>query len=113
MSKINLNYGKCNDIIKNGCPIELVLRVLGGKWKGIIIDALQYSPSYYNQLHRDIEGISRKVLTEQLFDLENYGIVSRSEINHRPKKVLYQLTEKGQEVYFLVGKINDILKITH
>lgn len=61
MNKINLNYGKCNDIIKNGCPIELVLRVLGGKWKGIIIDALQHSPSYYNQLHRDIEGISGSV----------------------------------------------------
>lgn len=104
-----LVYGNCNDVIKDGCPIEYVLKTFGGKWKGIIIDTLSRSSRYYNNLHRDISGISRKVLTEQLSELEKQDIIFRHETDDYPKRVLYSLTDKGYEIYSLICKINDLL----
>lgn len=100
MSINTLNYGDCNKVIREGCPIEYVLSVLGRKWNGIIINYLYDTPSFYNELHRSISGISRKILTNQLKELQAEDIVSRTETNDNPKKVQYALTLKGEQLYY-------------
>ena len=59
-------------------PIEYVLSVLGKKWNGVIINYL-FEAKFYNELHRSISGISRKILTNQLRELQAENIVSRIE----------------------------------
>ncbi|MGX0911448.1 winged helix-turn-helix transcriptional regulator [Staphylococcus caprae] len=95
-----LNYGNCSEVIRDGCPIEYVLSILGRKWNGIIINHLFKTPSFYNELHRSISGISKKILTNQLKELQAENIVSRIETNDNPKKVQYALTQKGQQLYY-------------
>ncbi|MBM7645019.1 DNA-binding HxlR family transcriptional regulator [Scopulibacillus daqui] len=90
-------YGTCTFTVKQACPIELTMHIFGGKWKGIILSLLSQSPMYYNAMRREIPGISQRILTLQLRDLENDGIIEREETNDNPKKVLYYLTALGED----------------
>lgn len=104
-----IKYGDCNAVIQRGCPIETVLRALGGKWKGIIISALYHEPHFYNALHRDISGISRKTLTEQLNDLISLQIVQREEMDDYQKRVRYALTPRGKSIYPMIQAMTHII----
>ncbi|UQW81607.1 winged helix-turn-helix transcriptional regulator [Staphylococcus edaphicus] len=104
-----IKYGNCNAVIQRGCPIETILRALGGKWKGIIISALYHEPHFYNALHRDIPGISRKTLTEQLNDLISLQIVQREEMDDYQNKVKYALTPKGKTIYPMIQEMTQII----
>ena len=104
-----IRYDNCNAVIQRGCPIESILRALGSKWKGIIISALYYQPHFYNALHRDIPGISRKILTEQLNDLISLQIVQREEMDDYQNKVLYTLTTKGKAIYPMIQEMAHII----
>ena len=97
MMQIAINYGDCNAVIQHGCPFETVLRALGGKWKGIIISTLYHEPHFYNALHRDIPGISRKTLTEQLNDLISLQMVR------------YSLTPKGKLLFPIIQEMAHIV----
>ena len=108
--KSNVKYGTCNYVIQRGCPIEQTLRMLGGKWKGIIISTLNDEAHYYNALHRDISGISRKILTEQLNELIDLQIVKREETTDYPKKVCYSLTERGKSIYPLIKELSQAIQ---
>ncbi|MCM3283319.1 helix-turn-helix transcriptional regulator [Staphylococcus capitis] len=110
MSLNTLNYGNCNKVIRDGCPIEYVLSVLGKKWNGVIINYLFEAPSFYNELHRSISGISRKILTNQLRELQAENIVSRIETNDNPKKVQYALTLKGEQLYYLLKTMANLFQ---
>ncbi|SDN06108.1 transcriptional regulator, HxlR family [Fictibacillus solisalsi] len=89
-------YGPCTVTIKHGCPIELAMHIMGGKWKGIILSLLSKSPMYYNAIRREIPGITQRILTLQLRDMEKDGLVAREETNDSPKRVLYYLTDLGE-----------------
>ncbi|NWK84781.1 helix-turn-helix transcriptional regulator [Staphylococcus sp. GSSP0090] len=110
MLKNGMVYGNCNLIIQRGCPIEQTLMSLGGKWKGIIITTLYNEAYFYNALHREISGISRKILTEQLNDLVDLQIVKREETNDYTKKVRYSLTQRGKSIYPLINELAQVLK---
>ncbi|WP_158742318.1 helix-turn-helix domain-containing protein [Acidisphaera sp. L21] len=60
-----------------GCPVELSVQVLGGKWKPVILARLKDGPLRYGELRRLIPQISDKVLTERLADLQQAGLVER------------------------------------
>lgn len=109
MMQIANNYGDCNAVIQHGCPFETVLRALGGKWKGIIISTLYHEPHFYNALHRDIPGISRKILTEQLNDLISLQIVHREELDDYQQKVRYSLTPKGKLLFPIIQEMTHIV----
>ncbi|AMG32352.1 HxlR family transcriptional regulator [Staphylococcus saprophyticus] len=111
MLKNSMDYGSCNLVIQRGCPIEETLMSLGGKWKGIIINTLYDEAYFYNALHREVLGISRKILTEQLNDLIALQIVKREETNDYPKKVRYSLTQRGKSVYPLINELAQVLKM--
>jgi DNA-binding HxlR family transcriptional regulator len=77
-------------------PVELALRVIGGRWKMPILWRLRTRSWRYNELLRDIAGISHKMLTQQLRELEQHGLVTRTAHPVVPPRVDYALTTLGE-----------------
>jgi DNA-binding HxlR family transcriptional regulator len=81
---------------KEACPTETALDVIGGKWKGMILFYLCSDTRRFNELMRLIPGITQRMLTKQLRDLEAHGIVHREIYPQIPPKVEYSLTSMGR-----------------
>lgn len=79
-----------------GCPVELSLNLLGGKWKVVILARLKEQPLRYAELRHLIPGLSDKVLTERLLDLQRQGWIERGRDGNGTGHSRYRLTEKGQ-----------------
>ena len=90
-----------------GCPLTAALAAVGGKWKLIIIYWLAEQPKHFAALKREMSGISQKVLTEQLRELESDGIINRTRTGPVPAPVEYSLTEYGMSVLPLVEAARD------
>ncbi len=80
------------------CPVTATLSIIGGRWKPIVIWALFNGGKRFGQLDAIIEGISRKVLTEQLKELEAHGLITRTVFKETPPKVVYELSAKGKSL---------------
>ena len=80
------------------CPVEYTAVLIANKWKIIILRELLTGTKRYNEMTRSVVGISSKVLTENLRDLEKDGIISRVVYPEVPPKVEYSLTEKGEDL---------------
>ena len=78
---------------------------MGGKWKLIIIDWLAEGPKHFAALKREMSAISQKVLTEQLRELMDDGIVARRETGEVPAPVIYSLTDYGRSLLPLVESV--------
>ena len=78
------------------CPVTTTLSVIGGKWKPIIIYMVWEETKRFGQIKKLIPAISQKMLTQQLRELEQDGIVHRHVYPVVPPKVEYSLTEYGQ-----------------
>lgn len=78
------------------CPTEAALGVIGGKWKIIILCRLHNDVSRFNELKRQIPGVSQRMLTQHLRELERDGIVCRLAYPDGPPRVEYTLTEFGR-----------------
>jgi DNA-binding HxlR family transcriptional regulator len=79
------------------CPIEATFRIIGKKWAVLIIREMFRGTTQFNRLLENIEGITPKVLTERLRELEKLGIIKRRIVSEYPIKVEYGLTELGKE----------------
>lgn len=77
------------------CPTEFALTVLGGKWKTIIIAYLSERPCHYGELRQLLPGLSDKVLTERLQDLQRSGLVTRGKSAMSKSRRSYVLTARG------------------
>jgi DNA-binding HxlR family transcriptional regulator len=80
------------------CPVEYTASLIANKWKIIILRELLGGTRRYNELTRNVVGISSKVLTENLRELEKDGILSRKVYPEVPPKVEYSLTKKGNDL---------------
>ncbi|MCC6372334.1 MAG: helix-turn-helix transcriptional regulator [Bacteroidia bacterium] len=80
------------------CPVTAMLELIGGKWKPIILYCLRSETRRFGEIAARIPSISRKVLTEQLKDLEEDGLVHRVQYNEIPPRVDYSLTELGKSL---------------
>ena len=81
---------------ENNCPVTATMKVLGGKWKPILINAIYFTtPARFGELKRSVTGITQSMLTQQLRELEEDGIISRKIYAEIPPKVEYTLTEFG------------------
>ena len=81
-----------------GCPVQATINALSGKWKVLAIWHLGFTPKRFAQLRNLLPGVSEKVLTSQLRQLEADGIVKRKVAHASPPQVTYSLTRAGQEL---------------
>lgn len=80
------------------CPVAETAKILGKKWFLIILHELSPASRGFNDLKRAVDGISAKVLSESLDELERKGLVTRRVTSESPRRVVYSLTEKGGEL---------------
>lgn len=95
------------------CPVATAVSLIGGKWKLLILRNLKDRPWRFNELQRDLEGISQKVLTDSLRQMIDDGLVYRHDYQEMPPKVDYGLTELGKELMPIIdvlAKFGDYYK---
>ena len=80
------------------CPAATSIKLIGSKWKLLIIRNLLASPCRFNAIKHDLQGISHKVLTESLRSMEHDGLIKRTVYDTRPRSVEYSLTELGESL---------------
>jgi DNA-binding HxlR family transcriptional regulator len=80
------------------CPIAATLEYIGGRWKTIILYFLSSGKRRFGEIAARIPTISRKVLTQQLKELERDGLITRIEYKEKPPRVEYVLTELGESL---------------
>lgn len=80
------------------CPVATTVSLIGSKWKLLIIRNLMSRPWRFNELKKDLEGISQKALTDSLLSMEADGIVTRTVYPEVPPRVEYALSELGESM---------------
>lgn len=80
------------------CPVETTLTLIGDKWKVLILRDLMPGTKRFGELKKSIGNVSQKVLTAQLRDMEESGLVNRKVYAEVPPRVEYSLTELGQSL---------------
>lgn len=95
------------DVYCDACPTRLVLDQLADKWVVLILGRLALRPMRFNQLRREIQGVSQKVLSQTLKTLERDGIVLRRAFATVPVTVEYSITPLGET---LAGRVAEIAR---
>lgn len=90
-----------------GCPVEATLDVIGGRWKGIILFHLLGGMRRYNEMRRLIPGVTQRVLTLQLRELEDAGIIDRRVFPEMPPRVEYRLSPFGASLEPIIRMMRD------
>lgn len=90
-----------------GCPVEATLELIGGKWKGVILYHLLEKTYRFGELKKLMPGVTQRMLTKQLRELESDGIINRKVYAEVPPKVEYSLTEVGEGLRDVVMKMRD------
>ena len=80
------------------CPVATTVALIGSKWKILIIRNLMSRPWRFNELKRDLESISQKVLTDSLRSMEEDGIITRTVYAEVPPRVEYALSDLGESM---------------
>ena len=80
------------------CPVATTVALIGNKWKLLILRNLLVRPWRFNELHKSLDGISQKVLTESLRQMETDGIITRTVYPEVPPRVEYALSELGKSM---------------
>lgn len=89
------------------CPVATAVSLIGGKWKLLILRNLRMRPWRFNELQRDLDGISQKVLTDNLRQMADDGLVYRRDYREIPPKVEYGLTELGMQMLPIIDALAD------
>ena len=80
------------------CPVAITVQMIGSKWKLLIMRNLLQRPWRFNELKKDLEGISQKVLTDSLRSMEADGIITRTVYPEVPPRVEYALSDLGESM---------------
>lgn len=80
------------------CPVATTVQMIGSKWKLLIMRNLLQRPWRFNELKKDLEGISQKVLTDSLRSMEADGIITRTVYPEVPPRVEYALSPLGESM---------------
>lgn len=87
------------------CPVATAVSLIGGKWKLLILRNLKVRPWRFNELRRDLDGISQKVLTDSLRQMVDDGLVYRRDYRENPPRVEYGLTELGRRMLPIIDAL--------
>lgn len=88
------------------CPVEITLVMISNKWKVLILRDLMNGTKRFGELKKSINGISQKVLTQNLRDMEEDGLVERKVYAEVPPRVEYTLTETGYSLKIILESMN-------
>lgn len=88
-------------------PVELALDIIGGKWKMPIIWRLREGIKRYGELRKNLPKITHKMLTQQLRELEEAGLIERKVYAVVPPKVEYSLSAEGETVLPIIDQLRD------
>lgn len=89
------------------CPVATAVALIGGKWKLLILRNLRTRPWRFNELQRDLDGISQKVLTDSLRQMIDDGFVYRHDYQELPPRVEYRLTDLGTKMLPIIDALAD------
>lgn len=95
------------DVVEEICPVREVLDRVAGKWSILIIGAVARGPIRFTELERSIEGISRRMLTLTLRNLERDGLLTRTVYATVPPRVEYELTDIARELHETLLSLTD------
>jgi len=90
------------------CSVEVALDIIGGKWKGVVLYHLLSGTKRFNELKRLIPSVTQRMLTKQLRQLEEDGIINRIVYAVVPPKVEYSLTETGRLLEPLLNGLREL-----
>lgn len=93
------------DVYNIECPSQNILTLIGAKWSMLLVCALRGGPQRTHALKRRLTGVSAKMLTQTLRELERHGIVARKDYGEVPPRVEYSLTSLGASLAGLVAGI--------
>jgi DNA-binding HxlR family transcriptional regulator len=93
------------DELADECTVEAAMEVLGGKWKMVILRHLLGGTRRFGELHRAMPGVTPRMLTRQLRELELDGLVRREVYPQVPPKVEYSLTELGESLRDITDRL--------
>ena len=91
----------------SSCPVTYCLKVIGGKWKPIILFLISNNVNRFGQLQRNIDGISKQMLTKQLRELEQDKSINRNVFAEVPPRVEYTLTSHGETLLPVIKAMRD------
>lgn len=94
-------------LFNHQCSVIATLKLFASKWKPCIICYLGERPMRYNDLHRIIPNISRKILSEHLRELERDDVIIRVQHDHKLQKVEYTLSDRGRSLMPLLEQLQD------
>lgn len=89
------------------CPVATAVSLIGGKWKLLIVRNLRDRAWRFNELQRDLDGVSQKVLTDSLRQMMDDGLVYRQDYGEVPPRVEYGLTALGREMLPVIDALAD------
>ena len=95
------------DAMLVACPTRQVMETVGGKWSALLVHALADGPRRHGQLRTRIAGVSQKMLTQTLRELERDGLVTRTVTPTVPVRVDYALTPLGRTLVPVLGALKD------
>lgn len=93
--------------VNRNCPVSAAIRLIGGKYKGLILWHLTGRTLRFGELRRLVPEATPKMLTQQLRELEDDGLISRTVYPVVPPKVEYSLTERGKGLFPILSAMYD------
>lgn len=92
---------------EEGCAVESTLQLISGRWKSVVLYHLIFEGTHrYNELQKKIPGITRRMLSLQLKDLEHDGLIKRQVLQEKPLMVSYQITDYGSTLKPVIQMLN-------
>ncbi len=107
-----MNTAQRGRVLSENCPSRPILQHLTNRWGGLVMIVLLKGTHRFSELRRDIEGISERMLTQTLQQLEQDGMVHRQSFNTVPPHVEYSLTSYGRQAGEKIADLVDWLE-TH
>ncbi len=111
MEQVEINSDRFANMVEQierygGCPVSATLKIIGGKWKPLILYFISVDVNRFGKLQKMMPGCSKRMMTTQLRELESDGVINRKVFAEVPPKVIYSLTEKGESLRPIFGELS-------